>query len=399
LSVAFWIAVGMVGAGPYVIDVAEPKILPIGGGWAHAVRAEDGWHFFFAAGGEYWRLPMSEDFEVRDYERIGLTGRDDLIDHSLQNCPDGTYLHLATANPDFSGEYPVSFTYDEEFNLVSGTTLGEVTPDRIYHDLPAACEEGGSWTAFLVEFGTNELVELNALGEPVASFLIEDVMPPLGGTLIEDLTSGELLLISGVSTNSITVTAFGDDLAPRVVAQRNVVPNGEKVYFTQAALRLKNHIIVAFMVQPENDPYVADSGNLGLVIFDKHWNIVENLILSDNPVPWGGQRPSLARKKDTLLVLYDRQASRDGPVQPELFVLTLDLDAFEADSQTGSDSGAPADTGAEPDSPQDTSPEFETQHTAAISICGCGSLTPVPSWGWLAGLALVWRRRRAIRPK
>ena len=108
-------------ADDYVLEISEEVHLEgIGGGWGRAFAVGDGsWHYLFGGGGDYRYLPLTADYDFTFSETVDLTGRTDLVDHSISLCPDGTYLHMASGAVIVSDDSAWGFRYDSEWNLIA----------------------------------------------------------------------------------------------------------------------------------------------------------------------------------------------------------------------------------------------------------------------------------------
>ena len=125
-------------AAPLVVSASEEISTGLGGGWGRAAPADDGWHFFWSAGGDYVRLPMTDDLTVTDRDRDPLTGRSDLVDDAITACPDGTWLHAGSTTSATPNDGGATFRYDADFGLVGQGDL-ETDASTAHNDLAVVC--------------------------------------------------------------------------------------------------------------------------------------------------------------------------------------------------------------------------------------------------------------------
>ena len=376
-------------AGDYIKSVEDPIELHLAGGWPRVIPHEDGesWYLLWAMGGQYSMVPMSSDLWAEDFGRKDLT--DGTVDTNVSEPNDSAY----------------AFRYDDNFDLVSWSTLEEEVNTQAHNDMPVACSPnlrvtvfGGQQgpdvlsTFFMMDDNANEIGTTQMLNVPQTggnSFLVE---PETGNLLIveiEDNTDEIDVTRVDVTTNPWTVLE---------VVNATVLSGGEKGGWPQAVIRVNDFYIVAFINQGSDNPGLL--GDVMLAVFDFDWNLLEVQQVTSTS---GAMTPGLARRGNTLIVSYDRN------VAPHILEVTLDAGAFGLD---GGDTGLPWDTG-DTDEPwiEDTGTGSDTgspgDDTAGGSDsgeeggsdakgCGCSTSPIGPGLAWtvlgLAGL-LVHRRR------
>jgi hypothetical protein len=354
-----------------VTNVGEPVTLSMGGGWARAFPTDDGqWHFLWAAGGEYNLLPMSAALGVIDSGRTLLTGRTDLVDHGITRCPDGSYLHAASANLDEFNDSAFAFRYTADWQRTAAGTLAEREAGREHNDLLVLCSPLLDATLF-VEGGPNNpvLVEIAEDGSPAGETRLDTRTNLMGGSMVWDPDTDTLVTVGFNNTQSIVVERWDADLVKLETIEVPAVPAPQRVYWTQATLRAGDHWLVAHMARDDSAGWAADEGNVWLQVFDLDWNLLESHPVTDFAPPAGGMRPGLARQDDRLLVLFDKG------VQPHVVPVTLDTVALGEDPEL--------DTGADP------------ADQASEAACGCAAGGTASGWSvvLLAGASLALRRR------
>ena len=404
-------------AGDYIQSFEDPIELPLAGGWPRVIPDDDGvnWHLLWAMGGQYSMIPMSSDLWAEDYGRKDLTDgtvSHMLKDHAFTACPSGGYMHIASANVISPNDSAYAFRYDDNFDLVSWSTLEEGVDTQAHNDMPLACSPnlrvtvfGGQQgpdvlsTFFMMDDNANEIGTTQMLNVPQTggnSFLVE---PETGNLLIVEIED---------NTNEIDVTRLDVTTNPWTVVEvvnATVLTGGEQGGWPQAVLRINDFYIVAFINQGAGNPGLL--GDVMLAVFDFDWNLLEVEQVTHSS---GAMTPGLARRDNQLIVSYDRN------VAPHIVEVTLDAQAFGLD---GGDTGLPWDTG-DTDEPwiEDTSSGADTgssgddtgssgsdtavggdsdsQGGSDSKGCGCSTSPVSPNWAWpLLGLAglLLYRRR------
>lgn len=353
-------------AAPLVVSVSEEIATGLGGGWGRAAPAESGWHFFWSAGGDYVRLPMTDDLTVTDRGRTPLTGHTDLIDHALTACPDGSWLHAASANVSAANDTAYVFRYDADFGLV-GDALVDQDGSTAHNDLAVVCSgvvDGVAWGGQDPHFA-----RIAADGSVEEIVALEGAPSLMGASLA--WRADTLWAVNFGMDGTLQVSSYDADL--QLLDQVEVAPDdGPRAYWGQGLLRVGQTWVLAHMARDDSEGWPLDLGDVYLSFYDDDWTLLERDQLSENPTSDGGMRPGLALDGDELLVLYDKD------VQPRIYDVRLDLDAL----------GPP-----DPDAEDDTGGGDATP--------GCGCTTPgAPPGISVIGLALLAhsRRRCVIQP-
>ena len=377
-------------ASNYVDAVAEEIEVGPAGGWVRLFRDEatDGWHFLWAAGGDYIRLPMTAGLEVNDMGRTQLTGRTDLVDHAITACPGGGYLHVASANKESFNDSAYAFRYDSDFNLLAAGTLEEAEPNRFHNDLPILCTPELDATAFIASnHGATSLSVIGADATQESLHTLSNEVPRTeGGSLRMDPETGEVIVV-GKSHSGKEFEVVALDANFEVTWKKSFRPLTDaalRPYWPQALMKINDHFLLAFMARDDNAGFSSDWGNAYLAVLDAEYEHLETIQISFYEPPEGGQRPGIARKGDQLLLTMDRN------VQPVVFPIRLNAEAFgiEATEDTGGwwDTSASGGSG-------------NGDETAGEG-CSCASKAEPASTAWwgvgLAAFGLV-RRRSARR--
>jgi len=325
--------------GTYIQSFQSPITLPMSGGWPRVFPdpETDGYHFLWAQGGNFSLVPMSSSLWAQDFNRVDLTAgtvNHMLKDHSISPCPSGGYLHIASANVSAPNGSAYAFRYDDDFNLVSWSTIEESIPQsgyawRAHNDMPSACSDHFMATVFGGQDGAN------GTGPNVISyfFMFDDNVntidtteltnvPQTGGaTFLVEEETGDLLIIEiQDNTDVMDITRVDVSSTPfsvTSVISHQVLFGGDSGGWPQAALRVNDYYIVAFINQGNGHPGLV--GDVVLAVFDFNWNLLETEQVTSSH---GAMTPGLARRDDQLVVVYDYQ------VVPHVVEVTLDSAAF-----------------------------------------------------------------------
>ncbi|MCB9741825.1 MAG: hypothetical protein H6740_04370 [Alphaproteobacteria bacterium] len=379
---------GVAHAQDFVRDISDEIVINVGGGWNRTFPAEDGWHFLWSAGGDYNWSPMPQDFNWADTERKLLTGRSNLQDHGVSECPDGSWLHAASATLNEPDDSAYAWIYDGDFNQAASLVIAEGDDGLKHNDILVACTPNFR----LIGFTNRQLAGGTAFVYDSSLNLIQskelENAPTLSGTsAIHDPDTGGILLAGfelASQDESLKITRYDANLDYVDQHSIDVAPGSARCYWAQGFMRLGDYYAVAHMCRDESAGWEGDTGDVWLDIFDADWNLLEQHNVTNNTLPQGGMRPYLTRKGAQLLMSYDEA------VRPRMHVIELNLAAFGL--AEGEDSGLPwngDDSGV---------PVNDSGLGGGKGCGGCASGAP-RGGGALAALwlGLALRRRRAPR--
>ncbi len=371
----------VVSAAPLIVSVSEEHALGVGGGWGRIFQDDDdatAWRFLWSAGGDYVLLPMTPELTVSDTGRTPLTGRTNLVDHGITRCPDGSFLHAASANLDSFNDSAYTFRYDADLVLTAEATLAERDAGTPHNDLAVICSGVVDGVGFSGIAGDPIFVPVDADGDVGAPVTLAGAAPLMGGSLHYEADSDTILAVNFEYDGTLKVARYTTDLDPVETLEIDATEGNLRGYWAQGLMRIGDVYLLAHMARDESAGWAADEGDVWLTLFDTDWNVLERVKVSDNAPPTGGMRPGIARRGDQLLVTYDKE------VQPRLFEVRLDLAAMgvEGDEDSGFVDGD--DTAAGGDG------------KGGGGGCGCASTdAPVGTLGVVGLLGMLVRRRRA----
>lgn len=377
----------------HILEVGEEIDWGVGGAWARVMIEESGDLFFYAAGGEFFRMELLEDYTLMEEEKVPLSGRTNLDDHSIQTCPDGSYLHAASGKTVETNDSGYMMMYDPSWNRLYSHVLAENNPEIAYNDMPLICHERGRFVAFIdFDVWGTIVYELDETGLPIREVKIPEIGLAEGGTFLEDPNSGNLALVTSNHDNSAIEVNFLDwdlnFLSTKTLFEIDV--QVDRNYWPQAVEVIGDRIVVAYVNQPRKEGRLSDWGDMWLGILDLEWNLIERHAIVTEAAQDGCMRPGLAYKDGTLIYTYDKILNHPpGDVTPRLVPIALNLEAFGLAEE-------PVDTGMkDTQTREDTGQEDTGQPSEPKGSCACGSTTvmPLASWSWLI-LGPLWLRRR-----
>ncbi len=319
-------------AGSYVLSTGKTVEVGDRGNWARLVHRLDGGYWFFVAGsGDYWVEGLSDDLELEGGRR-GLTGEDTLVDHALTHCPDGSFLHIASANLDSLDDSAYAFRYDSDLTLVSSGTIAERDPTTAYNDAPALCTGDFDGSPFQpYDNKTGYFIQIDNTIDVVDQFSFDGLPAVGGGSLVEE-DSGQIVFIRAwYQDNELLIETYDDpktytigEWKLRDWQSTPVVDDGLTVYWPQSTVRIGDVWVVAFMARDDTLTWNTDSGNVYLGFFNRTWELQETYEVTGYKGGQGAMQPFLTwdRGTDRLLVAYSVN------VQPTITELFLDIDAM-----------------------------------------------------------------------
>lgn len=334
--------------------------LPIGdsaGNWVHAFPAEDGnWTVFRASGGAYHRRTMLSDYSMLDDEEA-LNDSTVLVDHAITACPDGSWLHVASANLSGFDDSAYAFRYDADWNVIASGAIAESDPDHFYNDAPVLCSgflDGAPFGARDTSSGASPFgifVPVDAAAEPDAALPFRQV-PVLGGSsILYDEESDQIISVRSFGDSpELTIMRYDHDLNEIDTLVVQVMPDDGIVRWPQGLIRYHDYFFVGHVGinAAEADDWITLTGNVYVEVFDKDWNHVQSVQVTDEAPTQGAMGTFLAAQDDVLIVTYNHA------VNPTLVELKLDPTILEetdpGDTGTPGDTATPGDTNEPGDS-------------------------------------------------
>lgn len=321
----------------YILAVGDDVTLPVGGNFARVVVDDTGaYTLFWAAGGDYNRVPLGQDFTLNDQERVLMTGHTDLIDHAIRRCPDGTWLHAASLNVTDMNDTARVFRYDAALNLTNEVLLDDQNPDIRHNDMALLCSDHVMVGFASSEGGYQWLFELDDDGTELQRTEVDAPTQLMGGGLWED-RAGNVNLVGRPSGFDMQMTELDAELAiVESVSVPEMSPGGGTAYWPQGVIRVGDYVLVAHMGRESDSGWSQDTGNVYLsVVSIADKQLVEQVAITAYEPGDGAMRPWAARDGDDIVLTWDKQLA------PHVTRVTIDPAAL---GETAGDTGGGDDT-------------------------------------------------------
>ncbi|MEC7948386.1 MAG: hypothetical protein VX265_12535 [Myxococcota bacterium] len=324
-------------AGDFILETGPEVELRSSGTWARAHVVDGGWKLTFSGNGDYFINDLVKtgdglaDWALRDGTRVQLTQHGSLKDHAIKRCPDGTYLHLASANVTVPNDSAYAWRYSSDWQVIDQATIAESESARSHQDMGLYCSRLGAGAAFGGNEGPPAIVEIaDDLTATVGTELPFQVRA-VGSGMWVDPESELITLFYTDQRGSLHKLDMDPDLNQVGEVSRPIAEESLRAYWPQGVLRVGDYWLIAHMVRPLQTPVGGDDGNVRLLVLNDQLEIQDDATLTDNPVAEAGMRPWLTRKGDVVLMAYDRQR------QHTVVEIRLDLEAFGvgAENDTG----------------------------------------------------------------
>jgi len=330
-------------AGAYLTSVGTTTEIGEGGNWGRLFTRDEGGYWFFVAGaGDYYRQILDDDYNIVTGSREGLTGEDFLVDHALTQCPDGTWLHVASANLDADDDSAYLYHYDTDFTLLSTETIAERDDTHDYNDAPVICTgdfNGSPFQPYLTKGDTSSTGPFYWYDSDYALVGTLDFVayPPVGGSSIIQEADGTIAWIRSYSmSDALTIERYTDpSTTGPTTTELDLISSDEAyvgdylseeitTYWPQSVIAVGDYYLVAHLGHSPDIDWISDTGNVYVEVFDSDWAWVDGIRVTDYKGGSAAGQPFLhwTEGSETLQVLYSVD------VQPTLTEVALNADAL-----------------------------------------------------------------------
>lgn len=399
-------------AGPIFQTPSSTVKLDPGGNWPRMFPIEGSDHFALltASGGNYNYQETDASFgRVNGSDRV-VSGHGDELDHGITNCPDGTYVHAATATHTNSDDSVYVQKLDAEFNVLLEADAVDSDPEVTFLDPAVLCTNWAWGFAGMVLGPPRSVMRFYPLDDEgvVKGVKSMDVGPDASGASFWGDDNGLVAVGTRFEEpdymwlGSWNTRLVGDD--PQKI---DVAPDGYVAYWFQRLIKVNDVWVVAHMGHKDSESFDTQTGNVWLTAFDPDWNVIDQVELTAIAPPLGAFHPWVVQADNKLVVNYTYQASNYGIYVP------IDLDATDytpddtgdtgtvdtgdtgtVDTDSGTDTGGGTDTSDTGSGSGDTSANSDTGGGGGGGGCDCDSSGSAGMALGLAALGLVARRRR-----
>lgn len=338
-------------AGPWLLE-STPDQVPYGrdvGGlnWVRVFNNFDdgGWwlsHHWETGGVPGYNVaPMTAGLSIDMSSRIRLAEWDDIKDHGIERCPDGSFLHVYSLS--VMNDSARAARYTDDWNIISQGWVEESAPERAHNDMPVICSEHLQGAAFTNHSDMRPtLFEIGPDSTVIATHELDISAHISGGAFKYDPISDRFLMITN-GEPGLGIHWINRDLTTDVSFNIVPIPDLFRHYWPQGLMRVGDYWLVVFLGEAYNGQYLAGDGDVYLAVLDDDFNTLDTIMVSENEDGGvGSARPSFARHLDQVLVAWDKE------FQPHVSVVTLDLVQFGMDEDDSgfvppddSDDGSP----------------------------------------------------------
>jgi hypothetical protein len=403
-------------AGDFILETGPEVELRNSGTWARAHVVDGAWKLTFAGNGDYYIADLVKtgeglgDWELQDGTRVQLTDHGDLKDHAIRRCPDGTYLHAASANVTDVNDSAYAWRYAADWSLIGTGTIAESDMARSHQDMGLYCSSLGSGAAFGGREGPPGIVRINDDLTPGAATDLPFEVRPTGSGMWVDAESELITLFWTDGMGNLHKWDMDPDLNTVATTNRPIAEEALRAYWPQGVLRVGDYWLIAHMVRPLDTSVGGDDGNVRLLVLNDQLEIQDDATLTDNDIQDAGMRPWITRKGDVVVMAYDRQR------QHTVVEIRLDLAAFgvagdEDTGWTGSDDGGGSGDGSGDGAGNgsgdgagsgdgggsgsaDTATDLPADGTSEKDACGGCAASGTAPLGLAAGVGLLALARR-----
>lgn len=384
--------IGMALANPFVVEVGPSTELRSAGAWVRVFPTEDAWIATLGTNNSFYVADLNKtgdglgDWEMGPKRQVTeLTG---LIDHAIKRCPDGSYLHAASAMPpelqDQSGQgEPTDFLYlsrfDEEFNIIKQTEFRDGMGTHAHNDPNLICSDVAKGVLLSIqgfEFAT-EFFSLDANLQVDAVVSLQDYPRGNGGGVLYDVQEDVIVQLGMAHNRPLTVNTYDSSWSLLNSTEVDLVDAPLRAYWPQGLIKVGDYYVVAHM--GKDDAWQgSDKGDVFLSVLNRSFALVHQERITALEDGEAAMRPWVARKGDQLLVSFDLYGEQT------IVELLLSLADFGLD-------GTEPDTGVDPGGDWiDPDPYIGEADEGKTSTCGCSE----SSASALLPILLLWSMRR-----
>lgn len=365
-----------------VVEIGAPVPLGQGGAWSRPLPRPDGsWLLAFATQDGLFAAPLLHDGTLEGWTlqrdaRWALTTQPGLKDHAIARCPDGTYLHVASANTDQPNDTAWAFRTDADLQPVAASAISLADAALAHNDMPIVCSASFQGTVFASMGGTPGNVWYGIGPDATLSETLPLASDPRsnGSGLLAD---GDRLHHVGYGwpPDSAWINSYDAELQLSEQRQVRLLEGPLEGFWPQGFLRVGGLHLIAVMGHDPDAGGQPLTGEIWLVVLDAEFEVVARHALTAFLPGQTAARPWLARQDDLLLVGFDQD--NESHVQ----AVRLDLEGAGGVDDTGGAGGGRDDAG---DGEGD-----DDKGSGCATPGGAGTLP-----GALLGLAGLARRRR-----
>jgi MYXO-CTERM domain-containing protein len=323
---------------------ANPSGPDVGGlNWVRVFNnlEDGGWwlthHWEYESMPGYNVAPMTDELVVDMGSRIRLAEYEEIKDHGIERCPDGSFLHVYSLSVTNNSARAARYTSDWE--ITAEGWVEEDEPARAHNDMPVICSEHLQGVAFTNHMGLSPtLFEIGPDATVIATHELDIHEHISGGAFKYDAESDKFLMITN-GEPGLKAHWIRRDLSIDRVVPFEPIPSLSRHFWPQGLMRAGDYWLLVFLGEETGGQYLAGDGDVYVAVLNDDFETMETIKVSDNVTgELGSARPSFARHGDQLMVAWDKG------FMPHVSVVTLDLGRLGID---GEDSGFSSSAGGD----------------------------------------------------
>ncbi len=378
-------------ASEYITEIGPEVHLQSSGTWLRTFhQMESGvWWAAYATNGEYHISPLrklSSDLDAWDLareEQFPVTDRGGILkDHAIRVCPDGSYLHIGSANLSSDNDSAYATLLNDDFTVRATAVIEEHAEGTAHNDMTAICTDEVRGVIFPTGTDAGHVFfEIGDDAKPTDNYPVWDAPNMAGGAMVVDPLYQELVLVGIEDGSALLVTTYEGDWDTTNTLEIPLGGNDLRPYWPQGLLRVGTHWMGAVMALDEGlEENGGSGGDIHLFVFDDDWNVVESHALTNYEYGEGALRPWLSRSGDQVLVTWD------AAQEHTLMEIKVNSERMGLSDDVSSDIDNPVDGGAAGGS--------AAPWVGQDNGCGANEPTGGPAFALVLPLWMVARGRR-----
>lgn len=345
----------------FILEIGEPVEVRSAGAWIRTFPTDDGWVATLGSNQSFYIGDLRKtgdglaDWEMTDKRQIvSQTG---LIDHGIRRCPDGTYLHAASAMLGGNGEQIYLWHYNSAFEVISSATMNEGNGTHAHNDPNVLCSDEWKGVALSI-LGFDFQTDFFSLNDDLS---LDEIISMAdyprgngGGSLVN--SEGDILYFGMSHGNPLQVNRYDGDWNFIEGVELPLVELPLRAYWPQGIVEVGDYYLVVHMAK--DDAWQgSDKGDVFLAILTKDLQLVQTHRITTYENGEAAMRPWIARQGEQALISFDA-------FNEQMIVeLKLNLDALGDDGSASSNSN---NNGKE-----DKENEENEENSEKTNKCGC----------------------------
>lgn len=293
----------------FILEIGEPTEVRSAGAWIRAFPTDSGWIATLGSNQSFYIGDLQktgeslEAWEMTDKRQIvEQTG---LIDHGIRRCPDGSFLHAASARAGGNDELHYLWHYTNDFEVISAAERREASGTHAHNDPNVLCSarwKGVAQSILGFDFQT-DFFSLNDNLSFDEIISLEDYPRGNGGGSLVN-SEGDILYFGMSHGNPLQINRYDQNWNFLENAQLQLVEPPLRAYWPQGVIEVGNYYLVTHMAK--DDAWMgSDKGDVFLAIIDKDLELVQSYRITTYENGEAAMRPWIARDGEQALISFD----------------------------------------------------------------------------------------------